>query len=55
MDFLLKFFGGAFALIALYLIVNNYRGVNEILGSFGKSSSLVFSTLQGNKVNTGVF
>ncbi len=47
MDFLLKFFGGAFALIALYLIVQNASQVNTILKSFSSSSSNVFATLQG--------
>lgn len=46
MDFLWKFFGGAFALIALYLIVANGREVNQILGSFATSSSQIFRTLQ---------
>jgi len=55
MDFLLKFFGGAFALIALYLIVRNSSGVNEVLKSFAQGSSTVFSTLQGNKVSAVTF
>lgn len=52
MDFLIKFFGGAFALIALYLILRNYKGANEILSGFGKFNALTFSTLQGNTPNT---
>lgn len=46
MDFLLKFFAGAFGLIALYLIVSNGRQVNDILTSFASSSSTIFRTLQ---------
>lgn len=49
MDFLVKFFAGAFALIALYLIVTNGNQVNTILKSFSASSSNVFTTLQGNR------
>jgi len=49
MDFLLKFFGGAFALVALYLIVTNADKVNTILRSFSASSGNVFSVLQGNR------
>lgn len=52
MDFLIKFFGGAFALIALYLIVRNANGVNQVLTSFAQGSSTVFSTLQGNRTTT---
>ena len=54
MDFLWKFFGGAFALIALYLIVVNGNQVNTILKSFAASSSQVFGTLQGRGSATGL-
>ncbi len=47
MDLLVKFFGGAFALIALYLIVRNSQGVNKVLEGFATGSSNVFATLQG--------
>ncbi len=47
MDFLLKFFGGAFALVALYLLVTNAGQVNTILKSFSAGSSNIFATLQG--------
>lgn len=49
MDFLLKFFGGAFALIALYLIVTNADKVNRILTGFSASSGNIFTVLQGNR------
>jgi hypothetical protein len=41
-----KFLGGAFFLIALYLVFNS-ENVSSILRSFGESSSNVFRTLQG--------
>lgn len=47
MDFLLKFFAGAFGLVALFLIVNNADKVNTILRSFSASSGNIFSVLQG--------
>jgi len=52
MDFLIKFFAGAFALVALYLIVQNASGVNQILTSFSKGSSNIFATLQGQRTGT---
>lgn len=47
MDFLFKFFAGAFGLIALYLIVSNADKVNTILSSFSRSSGNIFTVLQG--------
>lgn len=47
MDFFLKFFAGAFALVALYLVVTNATQVNTILTSFSRSSGNIFSVLQG--------
>jgi len=46
-DLATKFFAGAFALIAVYLILTQGAQVNIILNSFARSSSLIFSTLQG--------
>jgi hypothetical protein len=43
-----KFFGGAFALILVYLLVKNAAGVNAILTGFARGSSQVFATLQGS-------
>lgn len=54
MQFFEKFFGGAFLLILVYLLVRNAGGVNKILQSFASGSSQVFSTLQGNGGNFGV-
>lgn len=50
MEFLLKFFGWGFALVALYLIIRNGSQVNTIMQSFAKGSSTVFRTLQGERV-----
>lgn len=47
MDILVKFFGGAFALIGLYLVLRNYQGANKVLEGFATGSSNVFATLQG--------
>ena len=46
MSALEKFFAGAFALIAVYLIFNA-PNVSDVIGKFGSSSSDVFKTLQG--------
>lgn len=46
MDILLKFIGGAFGLIALYLIVSNANSVNTVFNSFATGSSQIFRTLQ---------
>lgn len=48
MDFLEKFFAGAFGLILVYLLVKNWQGVNGILTGFAKFNQVTFSTLQGN-------
>lgn len=46
MDTLNKFLLGAFALIALYLVVNSQES-SSLIQSFAQGSSQVFSTLQG--------
>jgi hypothetical protein len=43
-----KFFAGAFALIAIYLVVVNSQGTSSVVSSLGSSLSNIFSTLQGN-------
>lgn len=48
-----KFFGGAFALVLVYLLVRNASGVNQILTSFARGSSQVFATLQGSGSGIG--
>lgn len=47
MQFLEKFFAGAFGLILVYLLVANWQGVNGILDGFGKFNVRTFTTLQG--------
>lgn len=47
MAFAEKFFASAFALIALYLIVFNANGANQVLSGLGEFNSQTFRTLQG--------
>lgn len=49
MDIVTKFFGGAFALIALYLIVSQQgrQGVSDFLDHAASFNQKTFSTLQG--------
>jgi hypothetical protein len=42
-----SFIGGAFGLIALYLIVANAGGFSQDVSSGGSAASGVFKTLQG--------
>jgi len=50
-----KFFAGAFALIAIYLVVVNSSGTSTVVGQLGNSLSNVFSTLQGRGGGLGNF
>jgi hypothetical protein len=42
-----SFIGGAFALIALFLVLAHSGGFAKVLGSGASGSSQVFKTLQG--------
>jgi hypothetical protein len=42
-----QFVGGAFGLIALFLVLAHFTGAGRVLGALGSNSALVFKTLQG--------
>jgi hypothetical protein len=48
MSFFEKFFGGVFALVLVYLLVRNWRGVNGVLSGFASFNTQLITALQGN-------
>lgn len=46
-----KVVGTALGLVALFLLLNNPKGVNELFGSIGKFSTASLGTLQGRTIN----
>lgn len=42
-----QFIGGAFGLIALYLVLANAKGFGTSVNALGHNSASVFKTLQG--------
>lgn len=42
-----EFIGGAFALIALFLVLAHAGGLSTAIGAGAKGSSQIFKTLQG--------
>lgn len=46
-----KFFAGAFGLVALYLLVSNASGANQVLKGLGSFNAQTFGTLQGRNVS----
>lgn len=42
-----KFIAGAFALIALFLVLSHFTGFAQDVGALSGGSSKVFTTLQG--------
>lgn len=54
MSFFEKFFGGIFALVLVYLLVRNARGVNNVLNGFGSFNTQLITALQGNATSAQV-
>jgi hypothetical protein len=48
MSFFEKFFGGVFALVLVYLLVRNWKGVNGVLNGFASFNTQLITALQGN-------
>lgn len=47
MGFFEKFFGGVFALILVFLLVRNWKGVNGVLNAFASFNTQLITALQG--------
>lgn len=54
MGFFEKFFGGVFALVLVYLLVKNFKGVNGVLNAFGSFNTQLITALQGNATGFNV-